>query len=452
MTPTTYQQNSLNNSTHISIQSELSDLIKHLNFTNLKYAVLSDIRSFPKLDSDIDICVENITQFIEQLSQFCSGRNLLIIRADYHATGIRFDVAVNNSCLEIIQGPDVLIFPTWLINGDIGIHLNNMLTSSIVSENGIKIPTPSDSFLYYLIKRIDKKSLSEVQFEYLMHLWSLASIDIEKSLSDFFTPSSTKLIKDSANKNDWAPIIQNITLLHTELQQSAKFSFTRHLWKIKCLISRFFKPTGLFVAIFGPDGSGKSSVISTLKPKFDNIFRSTEVIHLRPRLGQSSSDSNATVNDPHAHKPRGVASSILKLLYFFLDYWIGYLSIVRPRLIRTNAVIFDRYYHDLLIDPRRYRYGGPAWLAKLVGFLIPKPDLFILLDASPEILQGRKQEVPFAETARQRDAYLELFRTLPNGVVVDASQPIETVTSQVCEAVLKHMAARTAKRLHLDKP
>jgi thymidylate kinase len=141
--------------------------------------------------------------------------------------------------------------------------------------------------------------------------------------------------------------------------------------------------------------------------------------------------------------------SILKIGYFQFDYFVGWWIKVRPLLVRSTLVIFDRYYHDLLVDPRRYRYGGPVWLARWVGKLIRKPDLWILLDAPPEVLQDRKQEVPLHETTWQRQAYLDLVQGFDNAVVVDASQPLETVVADVNSAIVKYMVERTHKRLGL---
>ncbi len=118
-------------------------------------------------------------------------------------------------------------------------------------------------------------------------------------------------------------------------------------------------------------------------------------------------------------------------------------------MVRSTFVVFDRYYHDLLVDPLRYRYGGPMWLARWVGKLIPEPDLWILLDAPAEVLQSRKREVPMNETARQREAYLRLVQGMDNGVVVDASQPLDDVVREVNMRILDLMAARTARRLGL---
>ena len=138
--------------------------------------------------------------------------------------------------------------------------------------------------------------------------------------------------------------------------------------------------------------------------------------------------------------------SIVKLFYFLCDYWVGYLTKTRSELVSSTLVIFDRYYCDILIDPLRYRYGAPLWLARLVGEFIPKPDLVILLNAPPEILQERKKEVSFEETCRQQAAYLEYVKAQNNGCVIDASQPLGQVVHDVEEVIVESMANRLRKR------
>lgn len=206
---------------------------------------------------------------------------------------------------------------------------------------------------------------------------------------------------------------------------------------------------GVMLALLGTDGSGKSSVIMQLIFPPLPGFQRTKYIHLRPRLGFKTTEKATPVTDPHRKASRSSPTSIAKILYLLFDYGVGYVLKVLPLLMQSTLVVFDRYYHDILVDPKRYRYGGPMRLARWVGKMIPKPDLFILLDAPPEILQVRKQEVAFEETARQREAYLEFVRGMKNGVVVDASIPLDEVVAEVNRVILDFMAKRTKKRLGL---
>jgi thymidylate kinase len=63
--------------------------------------------------------------------------------------------------------------------------------------------------------------------------------------------------------------------------------------------------------------------------------------------------------------------------------------------------------------------------------MMPQPDLVLFLDASPEILISRKQEVPFEQLVASRGAYLKLKKQGFPITVVDASQSL----SQVRDAV-----------------
>jgi thymidylate kinase len=106
---------------------------------------------------------------------------------------------------------------------------------------------------------------------------------------------------------------------------------------------------------------------------------------------------------------------------------------------------------EIAVDPKRFRYGGPRLLAKWALKLLPRPDLVILLDAPAEVLQSRKQEVPFAETARQREAYRRLVSELPNGRIIDAAGPVEEVLESARQTILGFLAARTSRRFRIPE-
>ncbi len=114
----------------------------------------------------------------------------------------------------------------------------------------------------------------------------------------------------------------------------------------------------------------------------------------------------------------GFLLSILKLIYWLADYWYGYVAVVRPALLNSSLILFDRYYHDVLVDPQRYRLPDSARrFSQFLAQLVPRPDLYILFDVPAEVLQQRKPEVTFDESHRQRLAYLGMFRSMPNAFI-----------------------------------
>lgn len=206
------------------------------------------------------------------------------------------------------------------------------------------------------------------------------------------------------------------------------------LARITAEITLRIRPPVPWLAVLGPDGSGKSSVLDALAERLSSyeITRG----HWRPGLLLPWDSSADAINpDPHGTPARGMPASAVKIFFLLADWLLGYWTRIANLRSKCHFVLFDRHYVDLLIDPRRYRFRHPMWLARLGARLVPKPDLFIVLDAPPDVLQQRKQEVPAAETARQRDAYRALADRLPNVAVVNANRPLAAVVDDV-EALL----------------
>ena len=189
-----------------------------------------------------------------------------------------------------------------------------------------------------------------------------------------------------------------------------------------------------FVAFLGCDGSGKSAVIQGLANRLEAEGVSISLGHWRPKPFASPSTTAQAADNPHGQSPRGLASSLMKLTWLWLNWWVAWLS-GTGRSAREGMLLFDRYHADLLVDPRRYRYGGPMIFARLASRLMPQPEHVIYLDASADVLLSRKQEVDRATLEKSRSAYHHLCRTHPRFKIVDASRPLDEVVSDVFQIV-----------------
>ena len=186
-----------------------------------------------------------------------------------------------------------------------------------------------------------------------------------------------------------------------------------------------------FIAFLGCDGSGKSSVIQVVSKQLVAKGVPVTLCHWRPKPFDSNDNAGIlTASVPHGTSPRGQLASIAKLLWLGLNWWIGWLRGLNTAS-RRGILIFDRYHGDLLVDPRRYRYGASLAVARLVTRFMPQPDLVLFLDASPDVLLARKQEVPREELVRSRHGYLELCKSCSRFRVIDAELPISKVIENV---------------------
>jgi thymidylate kinase len=265
----------------------------------------------------------------------------------------------------------------------------------------------------------------------------------------FDATAITKFVKNRTGfKAAWPkipPLIYSFKLY--EVSRLAKVTY--FLLKSKELISSLVThKTGLFVVVLGPDGCGKTAVIEKI---MDTLCGQRTIIpvfrfHWRVFLFASKKPLQIVTN-PHEKVPRNIIMSLVKLCYLWLIFNLGYWFKLFRLVHRGCIVLFDRYYLDLLVDSRRYRYQGPLWLAHFVGRYIPQPDLILLLDAPAEVLQSRKQEVPFEESERQRDAYLALVKQFPKKLVIDASRPLEEVYTKAAEAILNALSQQNVKQV-----
>lgn len=177
-----------------------------------------------------------------------------------------------------------------------------------------------------------------------------------------------------------------------------KFGYTQ-------LRNRLRGNTGFSIGFTGPDGAGKTTVIDTLIEKFGPVFaKAHSYLHFRPQLFGNLGDVahsaglkkevDHNYDRPHRGGKTSAASSLARLMYYSVDYILGFRLKVKNDTRITRFVIFDRYFTDIICDSRRTRIYLPyKWLYRYGKVCIPQLDYNILLTASTDTILGRKREL-----------------------------------------------------------
>lgn len=229
------------------------------------------------------------------------------------------------------------------------------------------------------------------------------------------------------------------------------------------------RPSGKTVAIIGPDGAGKSTLIDKLENGLPfSVMRiymgvnpaaathalpTTRFIWFLNRMlkrPRPDYDADSPREAPKKESKKGglkqifrefksalfVANRISEQWYrqavCWYYQWRGYL------------VLIDRHFY---LDYLAVKLSGDvqrtvlAW--RIHDFLIdrvyPRPNLTLYLDAPPEVLFARKQEVSLVRLEMMRRAYKQIYAYVPAFELLDATQSAE----QVCEAAKRKIIAMT---------
>jgi thymidylate kinase len=429
-------------------------LTNYFEANKINYCVLGDTRSICNADQDVDIVLSKkaFEKIFSLILKFCRNYGLRLIQVFNHEQTAKCFVLSwkdNNNAFNFFKADfcsDFLKSGKLFLSSKELIECKQKISNKDQKDFIFYVLAPEKNFIYYLLKKIDNGELNGTHAKFLSSEFKKNPEGASNEILRFWPKKEAYLIINGANRNEWEDITSVLPLLKMSFQLGLAFSLNNYVNEIIRKINRLSQPTGLQIAILGTDGSGKSTIVEEIKQNLFPAFKHTQSYHLRPHMIRLKR-TEMKVTNPHEKLKWPLFLSILKLIIWWVDYTVGYYFKVYPKLVCSTFVVFDRYYYDLLVDTRRYRYGGPLWLAKIVGRLLPKPDLWILLNSPPDVFQSRKKEISYEETNRQCKAYLKLAKQLKNCTVVDASLPVGQVVVNVNNAILDFLTERTEGRL-----
>ncbi len=316
----------------------------------------------------------------------------------------------------------------------------------------VYVPMPEVEAAYLLVKKTKKGTLTTESVSYIKQLADTSSILAlcETVAGARFREAVSDLLQSDGDSARFAAA-------RAQMMSSLRRAGWRHPLLGSCrlfltgirVLGRLVKPTGIFVVLLGPDGSGKSTIASHVLSNIGGGFRRVRHFHWRPgllpRLGRPRAARHETgqaqSEAPSLKYKYGTLISLLRYGYYLLDFVIG--GVLIAFLKRQTAVILaERYYYDYFVHPARYAFRLPDWLFRLGLSVVPKPDLVVLLDNDPEVIWRRKKELPIEEVRRQIAQYRRIVSGTSVGYVVKTEDSASVCADHVVQSIL----AATAKR------
>ena len=182
---------------------------------------------------------------------------------------------------------------------------------------------------------------------------------------------------------------------------------------------------GLGVALLGPDGAGKTTVIADVQKDFILPVRSVYMGLTGGLLPRADS----------LRFPVLVAFSRLVI------FWCRYL-IAQYHQSRGRLVIFDRYIYDAEVPtpyPLSRLKKAYRWMD---GHALPAPDLVLVLSAPGEIMYQRKREYNPEMLEDWRQHFLALQKRMRQAEIVDTTRDRDVVRIDVTERIWQQYASR----------
>lgn len=445
----------------VEIERIITEAFNTLDNEIKNYVVMNKYDVLPyELPSDIDICVEQkdferLDSIIKIVAQ---NTNTIVTQKIWHnyrkcayiLTPLKIEKSFRLQ-LDFFSDFSVKATPKLISYGEI---LSNTRT-----YGRFTVPTYELEYVFLLMRRIFKNDFSLEHIQLFKNILlkdkeGIFKYGIKYFNEDLFRKVENAVINEDIEKlNELQPILWK-NLRELSFNNSKGIYFMKY-WgsQLRRAVYRYKNPVGMSIAILSPDGGGKSTVINEISDRVSGSFHGIDVRYIRPRLFKNlgrynvinptkEEKSNPNPHDKELHNP---VKSLIRFLFYNLDYQLGTIFDVKLQKVRKKLVIYDRYYYDYYVDMKRYQYNLPKWLPKVFEFSIPKPDLIFILDAPAEILYERKQELTLDELKRQREEYKKIANKMKNAIIIDASNSIEKVVEEITTDILLKKQEQTSR-------
>lgn len=398
-------------------EKELRKNFIHNIFSNLhytEYAVLKAGHTHPAemgASGDIDVVMhkKNCRKLYQKLSSNPFVKSISLQKKSYmYALRIR-----------LVNDEWVFLDLIWQIKYKALEFMNveHILQAAYVNQCGIKVTSDADTA--YFIKYFYALNNAPVPLKYAN----------DEMLERYFDgPLSVQELKNRPENSGWS-----------------KLKNTWHYFVDTT--SMLFQSRGYIITFSGVDGAGKSTIIDEVKEHIDKVWRKPVVVlRHRPSIlpilsayvyGKKNAEAMTVNKMPRTGVNDNLFSSLLRWMYYLIDYVFGHFYIQWKYLNRGYIIIYDRYYYDFICDAKRSNIVLPKRLLTLGMKAIVKPEFNFFLYAAPEVILARKQELDGNVISELTDNYMKCFTAYKDKYNNKIFLPVENIDKSQTMHIIK---------------
>lgn len=440
----------------------LVEFLKALDDNEIRYFILRGYKGLPNKNpsKDVDIMIETGRESV-------ASSLLKQVYQNNHVTNLHKDCFGHIHCYVGINITDRLSIHIDLVDGYISkgfeVFTFNELYQHVVQYNGMNVLDDLMNGIMLVVYKIfgyrhaklkpayqadifKAQQQSPKEFRFILN--KIAGEKLGSKICDLIAQKDFDAVVSL--EPEFTKALKKYTI-KTRPLNTGRYSI-EFLWQKANRIIFSYKKYAKTFAVIAPDGTGKTTFLDALLDELNFYYVNDKndsrfhVYHFRPtilpNLGQVGEKAGVMKQDtdftnPHRSKPANSLSSLIRITYYTLDYIIGWQKCVRNDVHYDRYTIFDRYSYDFIVDPRRTKLNLPEGVRKLFVKLTPQPKIVFCLDASPDVIYNRKQELSLGEITRQISEYRKLVSTDPRRFkVINAEQTPEEMAREATEIVI----------------